>query len=88
MMSVRILLTIGYDLINNQNLKDAIKVFALNVKENPNSANAYDCVAEAYFANGQLELSKLNYQKSFDISSENTNAKVMVNKIEQILKKQ
>ena len=81
------LLTIGYDLINNQNLKDAIKVFALNVKENPNSANAYDCLAEAYFANGQLELSKLNYQKSFDISSENTNAKVMVDKIELMLKK-
>ena len=57
-------------------MKDAITVFELNVKENPNSANAYDCVAEAYFANGQLELSKQNYQKSFDMSSENTNAKV------------
>jgi CubicO group peptidase (beta-lactamase class C family) len=82
------LLIIGYDLLNNQNLKDAIKVFELNVKENPNSANAYDCVAEAYFANGQLELSKQNYQKSFNMSSENTNAKVMVDKIEQMLKKQ
>ena len=82
------LLTIGYDLVNNQNLKDAIKVFELNAKENPQSANAYDCLAESYFTNGQLELSKLNYQKSFDISSENTNAKVMVDKIEQMLKKQ
>ena len=82
------LLTIGYDLINNQNLKDAIKVFELNAKENPQSANAFDCLAESYFSNGQLELSKLNYQKSFDLSSENTNAKVMVDKIEQMLKKQ
>ena len=56
--------------------------------ENPQTANAYDCLAELYFTNGQLELSKLNYQKSFDISSENTNAKVMVDKIEQMLKKQ
>lgn len=82
------LLTIGYDLINNQNLKDAIKVFELNAKENPQSANAFDCLAESYFSNGQLELSKLNYQKSFNLSSENTNAKVMVDKIEQMLKKQ
>ena len=81
------LLTIGYDLINNQNLKDAIKVFELNAKENPQSANAFDCLAESYFANGQLQLSKLNYQKSYDMSSENTNAKVMVDKIEQMLKK-
>lgn len=82
------LLTIGYDLINNQNLKDAIKVFELNAKDNPQSANAFDCLAESYFLNGQLELSKLNYQKSFDISSENVNAKVMVDKIDQMLKKQ
>lgn len=82
------LLTIGYDLINNQNLKDAIKVFELNAKENPQSANAFDCLAESYYLNGQLELSKQNYQKSFNLSSENTNAKVMVDKIEQMLKKQ
>ena len=82
------LLTIGYDLINNENLKDAIKVFELNAKENPQSANAFDCLAELYFLNGQLELSKQKYQKSFDISSENTNAKVMIDKIEQMLKKQ
>jgi Beta-lactamase len=81
------LLTIGYDLIHIENLKDAIKVFELNAKENPQSANAFDCLAESYYLNGQLELSKLNYQKSFDLSSENTNAKVMVDKIEQMLKK-
>ena len=82
------LLTIGYNLMNNGNLKDAIKVFELNVKENPNSANAYDCVAEGYFANGQLELAKKNYQKSFDMYPANTNAKDMINKIDEILKKQ
>jgi CubicO group peptidase (beta-lactamase class C family) len=82
------LITIGYNLMNNGNLKDAIKVFELNVKENPNSANAYDCVAEAYFANGQLELSKQNYQKSFYMYPANTNAKDMVNKIDEMLKKQ
>jgi CubicO group peptidase (beta-lactamase class C family) len=82
------LVTIGYDLMNNENLNDAIKVFELNAKENPQSANAFDCLGEAYFANGQLEISKQNYQKSFEMYSGNTNAKDMVNKIEQMLKKQ
>ena len=82
------LITIGYNLMNNENLKDAIKVFELNVKENSQSANAYDCLGEVYFANGQLELSKQNYQKSFDMYSGNTNAKDMVNKIDEMLKKQ
>ena len=81
------LLTIGYDLIHIENLIDAIKVFELNAKENPQSANAFDCLAESYFLNGQLELSKQNYQKSYDISSENTNAKDMVEKINEMLKK-
>lgn len=81
------LLTIGYDLIRTENLKDAIKVFELNAKENPQSANAFDCLAESYYLNGQLELSKQNYQKSIDFYSENTNAKDMIDKIEQMLKK-
>jgi CubicO group peptidase (beta-lactamase class C family) len=80
--------TIGYNLMSNTNLIDAIKIFELNIQENPNSANAYDSLAEAYFANGQLELSKKNYQKSFDLWSGNTNAKEMLNKIELMLKRQ
>lgn len=81
------LLSIGYNLMNNQNLKNAIKVFELNLKENPNSANAYDCIAEAYFTNEQFDLARQNYQKSLDLYPENTNAKDMINKIDKIMKK-
>lgn len=81
------LLSIGYNLMNNQNLKNAIKVFELNLKENPNSANAYDCMAEAYFTNEQFDLARQNYQKSLDLYPENTNAKDMINKIDKIMKK-
>ncbi|MNT73451.1 hypothetical protein D3C72_2121570 [compost metagenome] len=73
--------------MNNQNLKNAIKVFELNLKENPNSANAYDSMAEAYFTNEQLELARQNYQKSLDLYPLNTNAKDMINKIDKIMKK-
>lgn len=80
------LLAIGYNLIDNENLTDAIKVFELNAKDNPKSANAYDCLAEAYFINKQFEVSKQNYKKSLELWPGNTNAKDMISKIENMLK--
>ena len=42
---------LGYTLIRNNDLKHAIKVFELNMKEHPNSANTYDSLAESYLKN-------------------------------------
>ncbi|RZJ54632.1 MAG: class A beta-lactamase-related serine hydrolase, partial [Flavobacterium sp.] len=53
---------IGYSFMNIDRLQDAIKIFELNKNENPNSANAYDSLAESYFKNNQLEISKINYK--------------------------
>ncbi|KVV16439.1 serine hydrolase domain-containing protein [Flavobacterium sp. TAB 87] len=79
---------IGYTLMNNDRLNDAIKVLEFNLEENPKSFNAFDSLAEGYFNNGQLEISKRNYQKSFELNPENTNAKEMINKIDELLKSQ
>jgi len=59
-----------------------IKILELNTQEHQNSANAFDSLAEGYFLNDQLELSKINYQKSLELNPENTNAKEMINRIE------
>lgn len=80
------LLAIGYNLMNNENSIEAIKVFELNARENQKSANAYDCLAEAYFANKQLEVAKQNYKKSLELYPGNTNATDMINKIDEMLK--
>lgn len=77
---------IGYTLMNSDKLSNAIKVFEFNLEQNPKSFNAYDSLAEGYFNNGQLEISKQNYIKSFEINPENTNAKDMINKIKEKLK--
>ncbi|MFV5684377.1 serine hydrolase [Flavobacterium sp. GB2R13] len=76
---------IGYTLMNNDRLNDAIKVLEFNLEENPKSFNAFDSLAESYFNNGQLEISKQNYQKSFELNPENANAKEMINKIDGML---
>lgn len=78
---------IGYTLMNNDRLNDAIKVLEFNLEENPKSFNAFDSLAEGYFNNGQLEFSKQNYLKSFELNPENTNAKEMINKIDGMLMK-
>ena len=79
--------SIGYALMRDKRVDDAIKVFELNVKENPKSANAFDSMAEGYFTIGQLEVSKQNYKKSLALNPENMNAKEMISKIENLLEK-
>lgn len=78
---------IGYTLIEHGRLDEGIKIFELNAKENPKSGNAFDSLADGYFRNNQLVLSKENYQKSLAISQDNTNAKEMLKKINKMLSK-
>lgn len=73
---------IGYTLLNYGRINDGIKVLELNTKENPASGNAFDSLAEGYFKNDQLEISKLTYKKSLELNPDNTNAKEMIEKIE------
>lgn len=73
---------IGYALIKNNRIDDAIKIFELNTKENPNSGDAFDSLGEGYFIAGKYEISKKHYLKSLALSPQNTNAKEMLLKIE------
>ncbi len=43
---------LGYQLLNAKRFDDAISVFELNVKENPDSANACDSLADAFVRRG------------------------------------
>tara|TARA_R110001592_G_scaffold22214_5_gene88669 strand:- start:6629 stop:8086 length:1458 start_codon:yes stop_codon:yes gene_type:complete len=72
---------LGY-LFLQKNIKDAIKVLELNAAENPQSANCFDSLGEAYFADGQLSLSIETFLMSLDLDPENSNAKRMINLIE------
>jgi len=73
---------LAYAFIPKKNIDYAIKIFKLNIQEHPNSANAFDSLAESYFLNKQFELSKINYLKSLELDPKNTNAKEMIKRIE------
>ncbi|NIF06654.1 serine hydrolase [Chryseobacterium sp. Tr-659] len=79
--------SIGYALMKNHRIDDAIKVFELNTKQNPDSGDAFDSLGEGYFTIGKYEISKKYYEKSLKLSPQNENAKEMLLKIERVTTK-
>lgn len=72
---------LGYALMGEGKLREAIAIFALNVEFYPSSANAYDSLGEAYMNDGQTELAIGNYEKSLELSPANANAAEMLKKL-------
>lgn len=60
---------------------DAIQLFQLNAWLYPESANAYDSLAEGYMDNGQKDLAIQNYEKSVAMNPRNRNAAAMLKKL-------
>jgi hypothetical protein len=73
--------TLGYVLLRNNMIKEAIEIFKLNTEAYPESANVYDSLGEGYIANGNVQLAIENYQKSLDLNPANENAKEMLKKL-------
>ena len=78
---------IGYELLGKEQNENAIKVFKLLVAEFPEEGNPYDSLGEAYFINEQYDLSLKNYEKAFELNPKNTNAKNMIEDINNVLSK-
>jgi CubicO group peptidase (beta-lactamase class C family) len=64
---------LGYGLLRQKKLDDAVRVFELNVREYPTNWNCYDSLGEAYMVAGKKELAIENYQKSVDLNPQNQN---------------
>lgn len=74
--------TLGYILLRNQMIKEAIEIFKLNSEAYPESANVYDSLGEGCIANGNVQLAIENYKKSLELNPDNENAKEMLKKLE------
>jgi len=72
---------LGYQLLEMKKLKDAIRVFELNVEAYPSSYSAYDSLGEAYMDNGEKDLAIKNYKKSLELNRANENAKKMLKQL-------
>ncbi len=75
--------SLGYKLLGEERIDDALAVFKLVVETWPDSWNAYDSLAEACLNNGQEELAKEYYLKSLELNPENENAKTILKQLEE-----
>jgi CubicO group peptidase (beta-lactamase class C family) len=74
---------LGYTLLQQMKIAEAIALFKINVEFYPQSANVYDSLAESYMKNGNKDLAILNYKKSLELNPKNDNAVQMLKKLEQ-----
>lgn len=61
---------LGYALMADERLADAIKIFKLLISEFPSRPNPRDSLGEAYHLNGQYELSIQSYKKALEIDKD------------------
>jgi len=71
----------GYRLLAAKRYSDAIDILKMNADLYPNSANAFDSLAEAYMTNGQRDLAIRYYEKSLKLNPDNANAVDMLKKL-------
>lgn len=73
---------LGYALMRQKKLPEAIAILKLNVELYPTSWNVYDSLGEIYMANGDKDLAIANYKKSVELNPGNTNGVEMLKKLE------
>lgn len=76
---------LGYQLMNENNIKAALAIFQLNTRLHPEVANVFDSLGEAYTADKQYEKALLNYEKVIAMDSDNQWAKRQINKLKKIM---
>lgn len=73
---------LGYTLMRQNKLLEAIAIFKVNVELYPDSWNVYDSLGEAYMTNGDKELAIANYKKSLELNPKNNGGAQMLKKLE------
>jgi uncharacterized membrane protein len=72
---------LGYELLRAHKLKEAIRIFQLNVEAYPQSSNVYDSLGEAYMDDGNKTEAVADYQKSLQLNPKNGGAVKMLRKL-------
>lgn len=65
---------LGYGLLRQNKVSEAIGMFRVNVALYPQSWNVYDSLGEAYAVKGDKERAIANYRKSLELDPKNKNA--------------
>ncbi len=63
----------AYEELNKGNIQEAIKLFKHNIKQNPNSANAFDSITDAYEKAGMLNEAMTSIDKAVELATKFNN---------------
>jgi tetratricopeptide (TPR) repeat protein len=75
---------LGYQLMGDNRIPDAITIFQVNVRTHPDSWNAWDSLGEAY-ANAHDKQNALQaYRKSVELNPKNSGGQQMIEKLEKM----
>ena len=72
---------LGYTLLRQNRVADAVEIFKLNVEAHPASANVHDSLGEAYMLSGDTARAVESYRKSLELDPKNANASAMLEKL-------
>jgi tetratricopeptide (TPR) repeat protein len=73
---------LGYQLLGQKKIKEAIEIFKLNVEAYPQAFNPYDSLGEAYLQAGERALALQNYKKSVELNPQNVAAVQIIKNME------
>jgi pentatricopeptide repeat protein len=73
--------SLGYLLLRQNRINEAIRIFKENVNLFPDSWNVYDSLAEACMRNNDLEKAIYYYSESLRLNPDNENAETMLREI-------
>ncbi|OPB89415.1 alpha/beta hydrolase-fold protein [Elizabethkingia occulta] len=73
---------LGYRQLRSGHTEEAIKFFKENIRNYPNSWNAYDSLGEAYMKKGDKKTAIENYKKSVSINPDNMDGKEILKQLE------
>ncbi|WP_002636571.1 serine hydrolase [Myxococcus hansupus] len=73
---------LGYHLMKEGRLADAIEIFKLNVEMYPTDGNVHDSLGEAYLAQGDKRLAAESYRRSLEFDPKNADAVRILKELE------
>ena len=73
---------LGYGLMRQKKLPEAIRIFKLNVEFYPHSWNVHDSLGEAYMTNNEIEPAIASYKRSLELNPRNKGGDQMLRKLQ------